>query len=159
MSSLRRRRFLQTGGAVVVTALTGCTAATDQPGTTSSPRTTEPTGDAPSPPEWTQTTDCGGEYDGRHESVVRVEQITASLDSGATSIQFSALSAGEQSILQSVTEDGGYATCDTSDAFDQFVDRIQQHRNDQSGNDNVYLEQEGTYYRLYVKALDQVYAH
>lgn len=161
-----RRRLLQASGLVVPGALAGCLglpsrSTTETPtGTDTSPsdRSSETTDDGASLTEWKRSTDCEGEYDGMHDSVIRVKAVSDGHGDGYAPIHFSNLSPAEQDILRVVTEEGGYGTCDASDAFDRFVDRVQDRRQRQS-EDGVYLERETTYYRLYVEKLDQVYAY
>lgn len=93
-----------------------------------------------------------------HDSVIRVEAVSDGHPDEYAPIHFSNLSPAEQDILRVVTEEGGYGTCNASDAFDRFVDRVQDRRQRQS-EDGVYLERVTTYYRLCVEKLDQIYAH
>lgn len=157
MLGLRRRRLLVASNAVMISVLAGCATTADQPDTASSTSSREQTDSNSSLTDWTSSVDCEGEPDAMHDSVIKVEEVTENLGPEYDPIQFSSLSAAEQSILKTVVEDGGYATCEPSDAFEQFVDRVQD-RSHQSERMRVYLEREGTYYRLYVEVLDEVYA-
>jgi hypothetical protein len=127
---------------------------------TPSPTTSdEPTDTASALTDWERATDCEGEYDGMHDSVLRVEDVTTDLDAAYAPIHFSNLTDDEQAILRPVTEEDGYGTCDASEAFDRFVDRVIDAAERQEEDDAVYLERNGTYYRLYVEVTDQVYAY
>lgn len=161
-----RRRVLRAGCLVAAGVLTGCASTPVESGTTSPTGTdtgpsgspTRTTDDDASLTDWERSTDCEGEYDGMHDSVIEVERVTDSLGDEYAPIHFSDLSADEQSIIRTVTEEGGYSTCNASEAFDKFVERVIDHRRQQN-KDAVYLEREDTYYQLYVEKLDQVYAH
>lgn len=109
---------------------------------------------------WERSTDCEGEHDGMYDSVVKVARVAEELPKIYDPIEFSKLSSAEKDILRKVTDVGGYGTCDTSDAFDSFVDRVTDHRERQEADEmHVYLERGGTYYGLYVEVLDQVFAY
>ncbi len=109
---------------------------------------------------WERSTDCEGEHDGMYDSVVKVARVAEELPEIYDPIEFSKLPEAEKDILREVTSVGGYGTCNTSDAFDSFVDRVTDHREHQESDEmHVYLERDGTYYGLYVEVLDQVYAY
>lgn len=151
-----RRRLLQAGCAIPLGAFAGCLATAGGSGDSTPKDPDETTDDAPSLADWERSTDC----DRMHDSVVRVERVTASPADEHVSIRFADLSPGEKDVLGTVTRDGGYGTCDTSDAFHRFVERIGDRR-DRRDTDSmrVYLERNGTYYGLYVEHADQVYAY
>jgi hypothetical protein len=153
-----RRRVLQASGVVALGALAGCSAMADQAATNPQEDPTETTVDGDSLTDWERSTDCEGKYDGMHDSVIKVQQVTTSLGNAYDPIHFSNLSTEEQSILRTVTEEGGYRTCDTSDAFQAFVERVSEHRQRQAETRRVYLKREEIYYGLYVEKLDQVYS-
>lgn len=157
MRSPTRRRWLQVIAAGATAACAGCTGA--PAGTESDPGTgSESTDGGESLTDWERSTDCEGEHDGMHDSVIAVERVTNSLEEGYAPIHFSDLTPGEKDILRTVMEEGGYGTCDASGSFRRFIDRVVDRRRRQE-RDEVYLEREATYYRLYVEKLDQVYAH
>lgn len=161
-----RRRLLQATSGIVVGAIAGCIGSPNESvpenqTTTGDERTKTPeetTAGDDSLTDWERSTDCEGEEDGMHDSVIKVEQIRDGIDEEYDAIHFSDLTSDEQEILRTVTEEGGYGTCDASDVFDRFVDRVSDRRQRQD-KDGVYLERDDTYYRLYVEKLDQVYAH
>lgn len=178
-----RREVLRAGSALSVGAFAGCIAGsggsnvnpserfdadpskqsdTDpaKQSTTESPKKTdETTGATSSLTDWERSTDCEGEHDRMHDSVVEVERVATSVDDDYAPIAFSSCTPGERDILRTVTEDGGYGTCDPSDAFHRFVERVIDHTERQTEDRHVYLEREGTYYGLYVEVSDQVYAY
>jgi len=98
-----------------------------------------------------------------YDSVIRVEQVVTELADGYVPIPFAELSPAEKAILRTVTEDGGYGTCDVSDGFVRFIKRVGTHRDQQRDSVDkemhVYLERTETYYGLYVEKQDQVYAY
>lgn len=107
--------------------------------------------DSDSLTDWERSTDC----DGMSDSVIRVDHVTTSLGNEYAPIHFTDLSPEEQEILRIVTEEGGYGTCDASDAFNRFDSRVIEHAIIQD-SDCVYLERDCIYYGLYVETLDQV---
>ena len=57
-------------------------------------------------------------------------------------------------------EKGGYATCDASGAFRSFVEKaVYEYAAEQDDDMKVFLEYDDTYYRLYIRQQDQVYAY
>ncbi|QLG63189.1 hypothetical protein [Halorarum salinum] len=163
---MKRRSIISTMGAGLV-SFAGCIAGGGQSDTdppkrtdTESPESTDgPADNTTSLTDWERSTDCEGEYDGMYDSVIRVERVTTSLGDEYTPIHFTNLTSEEQTILRPVTEKGGFGTCDASDAFHRFVDRISDTSERQDGDMHVYLDREGTYYGLYVEVQDQVYAY
>lgn len=154
-----RRRLLQAGSTIAIGTIGGCLAIMD-PSNMESPETPdETTEDTASLTDWERSTNCEGDPDGMYDSVIKVKRVTSSLGDDYVPIHFSALSAEEQSILRTVTEEGGYGTCDTSNAFDRFVERVYDHVKRQDGNRHVYLERKNTYYGLYVETLDEVHSY
>lgn len=146
MTHLTRRRLLQASSSIAIGALAGCLASMDPSGTESPETSDETTRDTGSLTDWERSTNCEGDPDGMYDSVIKVKRVTSSLGDDYVPIHFSALSADEQSILRTVTEEGGYGTCDTSNAFDRFVERVYDHVKRQDGNRHVYLERKNTYY-------------
>jgi hypothetical protein len=168
MERSTRRQFLRTGSAGALGLVGGYTAVADRSGTRPQASSTATTDDGgggggdgggDSLSGWERSTDCEGGRDKMHDSVVRVEAVTTSLADAYAPITFSELSPRERPILRTVTEEGGYGTCDVSDAFQTFVERVSDHRHQQDGKKRVYLEREGTHYGLYVEKLDQVYSY
>ena len=156
---MNRRTVVGAVGAAFA-SLAGCAAIGRQPSTASPKNTDETTPKATSSlTDWKRSTDCEGEHDSMHDSVIRVEEVATTLGDDYAPIDFSTLSSGEKPILRTVTEEGGYGTCDPADAFHRFVDRVTDHTERQREDRRVYLERGGTYYRLYVEVLDQVYAY
>lgn len=156
MADDSRRRLLQAAGWASIGLLSGCTSLQAPSGPESPQSPTDTTGTTDSLTDWERSTDC----DSMHDSVIKVERVRTTIPDNHSPIQFVDLSAGEQSILQTVTEEGGYGTCDTADDFEHFLDRVQDHLDRQNQGDmQVYLERNGTYYQLYVEDLDRVYAY
>jgi hypothetical protein len=112
---------------------------------------------------WERSADCERTPTGMYDSVIEVKQVVEELGDEYVPIRFSELTPEETAILRTVTEEGGYATCDTSGGFLRFIERVGTHREqqrDSAAEDmHIYLERDGTYYRLYVEKLDEVYAY
>lgn len=156
MPQLSRRRLLKASSGISAGVLTGCVSANGRSTTESPESPGKTTEDANSITDWKRSTNC----DSMHDSVIRVERVATSLGDEYAPIHFANLSPEEKRILRSVTEEGGYGTCDSSDAFQQFIGRVSDYRTRQDGDDmRIYLERESTYYGLYVEDLDQVYAY
>jgi hypothetical protein len=109
--------------------------------------------------DWERSTDCGKKHGSMHDSVVTVAAVRASVGDGYAPIRFSDLSTAEKDILRPVTEEGGYGTYEAGDAFGRFVQRMRDHQEKQDERRHVFLERDGTYYRLYVEVSDQVYVY
>lgn len=148
LSGMRRRTYLR-GTVFSALALSGCSTPGFSEGTT----TTTEIPDTDSLTDWTATTDC----DAMHESIIKVEWVRADLADDHAPIEFEDLSTGEQDILEVVLTEGGYATCDHSEAFRRFVDRVMTHR-DQQPQFMVHLHYQAEYYGLYVQQGDQVFS-
>lgn len=161
MGRLTRRDLLGSGAALALGGLAGCSGVVGRPATeTATPRGDESGDGETALTDWERSTDCEGEHDGMYDSVIRVERVAASVDAEYAPIAFDDLTMGEREILRAVTEDGGYGTCDPSEAFDRFVDRVVDHGERQRADGNrIYLECDDTYYGLYVEVSDQVYAY
>ena len=110
--------------------------------------------------DWERSTDCERDPDSTYDSVIEVQRVTSMLDDAYAPIHFSALTAGEKTVLRTVTEVGGYGACEVSDAFERFVDRVMDHwrRQDDATEMAIYLERDGTYYGPYIEQSDQVIA-
>jgi len=158
MPAVPRRRLLRSLAAGALGATAGCLSDGGSPATESS--TDTPIGTNLT--EWERSTDCvttakRDDMDELYDSVISVEQVGRSRPARFAHVEFSALTAAERDILRTVTDDGGYATCDPSPAFGRFVNRVQQ-RQHQEETTMVYLERNGTYYGLYVEVTDQVFS-
>lgn len=94
-----------------------------------------------------------------YDSVIKVAQVSRSVGDGYSPIKFTDLSTKEREIFRTVTEEGGYGTCDPSEVFHQLVNRVQDHGQRQEETMHVYLERNAAYYRLYVEVEDQVFAY
>lgn len=152
MEHLSRRHVLQASGGLALEALVGCLGRSDRIDTESPECRDELPDEKDSLTEWERSTDC----DDRYEGLIEVEVVTTSLGDEYAPIRFAELSPDEKEILRTVTEDGGYATCDTSQAFNQFEDRVSEHVYNEQEPDCVYLERECIYYGLYVQKLDEM---
>lgn len=166
MPRLTRRRLLEIAGVATVGSLAGCSALTGRPdadpGTQTDADSPENTGEStgtPSLTDWERSTDCEGEHDRLHDSVISVARVTTDLEDAYVPIQFDDLPPDEKAILRTVTEDGGYATCDPAEAFHRFLDRVLEHLDRQSDTTRIYLERAGTYYGLYVERSDEVFTY
>ena len=158
MPATSRRRLLRSLAAGALGATAGCLSDGGSPATESS--TDTPVGTNLT--EWERSTDCvttakRDDMDGMYDSVISVEQVGRSRTARFAHVEFADLTAAERDIVRTVTDDGGYATCDTSTAFGRFVDRVQQ-RQQQEETTMVYLERNGTYYGLYVEVTDKVFS-
>ena len=145
-----------------VTERTG--AATPDPTDRTTVAETETTGGHPLT-NWERSTDCvtteeRDDMDAMYDSVIKVAGVAEELPDGYAPIHFSKLPAAEKKILRAVTTEGGYGTCDPSEAFHRFVERVANRGERQDADRmHVYLERDGTYYRLYVEVTDQVFAY
>ncbi|MFC6952529.1 hypothetical protein [Halorubellus litoreus] len=157
MTDVPRRRLLQTaaaGVAAATAALGGCLSTRGIGGGTESEHTAPGNLTA-----WDHTPDCvtSEERDGmdeHYDSTIAVDHTTTSLDGGYAPVRFVALSDAERDLLDVVTTDGGYSTCDPSAAFDRFVVRVREHLQRQSDT-MAYLERGSAYYGLRVEVTDQ----
>jgi len=152
---LSRRSFLQamTIGGGVVSA--GCSrsvisnARTDQSpdGSSNSTRTSSA---SPLMREWKGdfSRNCGNNSM-PHDSVIEVDNATAELKDECQVIHMSDLTSEEKDILTTVTEKGGYGTCDPSNAFHQFSSRVEKSE--------LCLEYKGIYYNLSIRQNDVIY--
>lgn len=170
-----RRRLLSAGGAVALGAVAGCLAGADgsspgdseDPGGPEDPNGSEDPKDSDDPEDpggttdpdsltdWERSTTC----DRMHDSVISVQEVRTTIEDRFVPIHFSELPDDEQGILGVVLEEGGYGTCDASDAFSGFVSRVSDRRRRQDGDASAYLERDGTYYGLYVEQGDQVFTY
>ena len=158
MPSIPRRRLLRSLAAGALGSTAGCLSDGGSPAagsSTDTPVGTNLTG-------WERSTDCittekRDDMDEMYDSVISVEQVGRSRPARFAHVEFADLTTAERDILRTVTDDGGYATCDTSTAFGRFVNRVQK-RQQQAETTMVYLERNGTYYGLYVEVTDQVFS-
>lgn len=151
MTDRTRRHLLSTAGAFALAAMAGCASRVD-PSPTETPDRTEPRSDALT--DWERSSDCGP----MHDTVISVEETGDDSVADVTPITFADLSSEERSILGTVTEEGGYATCDPGDALHRFLDRVTAAI-DEHDSRRVALERDGTYYGLYVEFGDEVYSY
>lgn len=122
---------LSSGPGGVGEGTTADATATSKPGTTNSETTCDP----------------------MHESELRAEEISSAVD-GA--IRFSDLPKDERRLLDRAISAETYRTCEeVSRAFRSFAHRANERTNDDF---EAYLVRDGTYYDLYVRIGDQVFA-
>lgn len=163
-----RRTFLKSSTLTLTLGLAGCT--TQQPDNEDpQPTKTYKINTAnPNPVEdqtfqtWEPETNCNdGEMESMYNSEISVAEIKDKLSNEYNPIKYTDLPEEEQRILATVLEKGGYATCETSDAFNAFLDTaVNEHARKQEGDDmHAYLEYDGRYYQLYLRKQDQVYAY
>lgn len=178
----RRDVIRRTAVICVPLGLAGCTGSspateettqTDTPTETPTDTTTEPPTDElnvenPEPVSmavfdaWEPDTTCnGGERESMYNSEISVQNVLGDRPDGSNPIAYDGLPDGEKRILAEVLAVGGYATCDTSVAFQSFLEKaVYDYAAEQEGDDmHVWLEYEGTYYRLYLRKQDQVFAY
>jgi|GEM_PF-1009918 hypothetical protein len=167
-----RRGLLRDAAASLATAtaagvLAGCVS--DGPGNgtrTTTSSTTKPTDDDPDGSDltdWDESPDCitSGERDDQdamYDSVISVQSVNERIADTYAPIQYADLTAPEREVIDAVTTDGGYATCETGEGFDRFLDRVREHGEKQDLR-TIFLERDDTYYGLYVEDLDQVYSY
>ncbi|WP_227355087.1 hypothetical protein [Haladaptatus salinisoli] len=159
---MNRRTLVASLPAVFVGGCLGRSTPASAPETTKRerPGEREKTGNnEPSLTDWERSTDCGETHDSMHDSVIRVERVRSEIGDGYAPIRFSTLSSAEKAILRTVVEEGGYGTCDPSDAFHRFVERVGNRAERQAEDRHAYLERDGTYYGLYVELSDQVFVY
>lgn len=160
MPKSSRRQFLAALAGSTATGLAGCVAgpAGEPPSATTTP--SSPTGGNTG---WERSTDCEHTPTGMYDSVIRIEAVRETLPDGYAPIAYTALTAPERAIIDQVLEQGGYGTCNVSDAFNRFLERVGTAREQQTDaveeDLHIYLAYEGRYYRLYVEKTDQVYAY
>lgn len=178
-----RREFLRRTAAICVPlGLAGCTGAspatdgttqTDTPTETPTDTTTDPPTDEvnvenPKPVSeavfdaWEPDTNCnGGERESMYNSEISVKNVVDERPAGSNPIAYDGLPDAEKRILAEVLAVGGNATCDTSAAFQSFLEKaVYEYAAEQEGDDmNVWLEYEGAYYKLYLRKQDQVFAY
>jgi len=148
-----RRKVLKTATTLSAVIVAGCTSS-------GSPVSGSPTGTPTPHPDlnkdwnWEWSGECEQTPTGMHSSIIKVERTWSTLEQ-ADPISFATLTTEEREILETVTETGGYGTCDASDAFLQFIERV---RTKTGGDPDelVFLERDGVYYQLYVVKQDQV---
>lgn len=63
--------------------------------------------------------------------------------------------------IAEVLEVGGYATCDPAGSFQSFLEKaVYDYAATQEGEEtDVWIAYEKTYYKLYIRKQDQVFAH
>ncbi|WP_232703478.1 hypothetical protein [Halobacterium wangiae] len=121
------RRSVVVALGTTVASLAGCTSSGKRQPTesrkTTGKTTTNGTDGESSLTDWEATTDCEGEPNDMHDSVIKVARVESSIEDGHVPIHFSDLTTEEQAITRTVTETGGYGTCEVSDAFHRLVER------------------------------------
>lgn len=132
---------------------TGAEPTTDDPTTT-----VESTASRSDLTSWERSTDC----DGMHDSVIKVEWVASSIRDAFAPIEFSELPEAEQALLEPVVTEGGVGTCEPSDAFVRFSERVAEHWSEQNEDGDgprvVALAYDGRYFGLYVEKDDEVYS-
>lgn len=112
---------------------------------------------------WEPDTNCNdGEREAMYNSEISVQDVHNELDDSYNPLAYDGLPDEEKRILAKVLENGGYATCDTSEAFQSFVEKaVYEYAAEQDDDDDmkVFLEYDDTYYRLHIRKQDQVYAY
>jgi hypothetical protein len=153
-----RRRVLKTATTLGAVAVAGCvgsgTPLSGSPTETPTPHP-DPGGDW----DWEWSGECAQtptDIIVQERSTIEVERAWSTLEH-VDPIRFSALTTEEREILETVIETGGYGTCDISDAFGQFLERVRTHK-DGNSTDLVFLERDGVYYQLGIIKQDQVIA-
>lgn len=175
-----RRQFLSFGSIGAVAVFAGCIS---PPGDEERPPTEQPPIDEDTPTEtqtkdidvenptptsirtytdWEPNTNCNdGERESMYNSEISVTEVVDSVTGNYYPIQYEELPTAQKQILAEVIELGGYATCETSTAFNNFLEKAVYENGEDQPADNIeiYLEYDGTYYQLYLRKQDQVYAY
>lgn len=111
---------------------------------------------------WEPDTNCtDGTPESMYNSEISVQSVIDDRPAGSNPIAYAGLPADEKRILGEVLAVGGYATCETSEAFQSFAAKaVYEHAATQDGDEtSVYLEYDETYYKLYIRKQDQVFAY
>lgn len=113
--------------------------------------------------KWEPDTNCNdGEQESMYNSEISVQDVHDELDASYNPIAYADLPDEEKRILAEVLEQGGYATCNVSEAFQSFLEKaVYEYAAQQEDDDDmkVFLEYDETYYRLYIRKQDEVYAY
>lgn len=154
------RRALLRAAAVAGCGVSGCLGSTFHADSGSPAATASSTPTAtPAHPDalttWERSTDC----DAMHDSAIAVNAVAADVPDGRSPVRFADLTAGERGILRAVTTEGGYATCEVSESFQRFLERVRETVEAQDGAMRVWIARGDRYYRLYVEKQDQVFAY
>lgn len=175
---LSRRKVLRRSAAVSVTlGLAGCVDSLPGNEPTSTVNATEMPTETPTDElqvenpepvseevftEWEPDTNCKVDKpESMYNSEVSVQSVLDEQPDSVNPIPYESLPDGERRIIAEVLEVGGYATCDTSEAFQSFLEKaVYDYADKQEGDaTNVWLEYEKNYYKLYIRKQDQVYAY
>lgn len=158
MPETTRRRLLRSTSLFLLGILSGCVS-NDTGSETRFPTGSDerPNGNS-SLTAWEPSTHCSEKAVSMYNSVISVEEVREDIDEGVGPIQFEDVPPEEREILRTVTEEGGYGTCNTSEAFGEFVDRVEERRSQQDGA-TIYSAREGQYYGLYVEVTGQVFSY
>ena len=90
----------------------------------------------------------------RYTSEIRIEGTQSSIENTNSPIVFSELPPEEQALLRKVIQNGRVLKCEPSPTFERFVGRVSEKVVE--GEPVVFLKRGDTYYRLYVRTLDEV---
>lgn len=170
-----RRRFL-TASAVSIPVIAGVAGCLDRlsqeeapPDTPTDTPTDELNVENPDPVNaavfdaWEPDTNCNeGEQESMYNSEISVQDVHNDLSDRYNPIAYDDLPDDEKQILATMLENGGYATCETSGAFRSFTEKaVYEYAAEQNEDDDlkVFLEYDDTYYRIYIRQQDQVYAY
>lgn len=166
-----RRKFLSLSASVVSLGLAGCMddqeAEEPQPEEDDQQIPDDLNVENPTPvsqqefDDWEPDTNCGGDQpDSMINSEISVSETTNSIGDGFNPVSYDSLPQSQKEILAVVLTERGYATCEESDAFGTFLeDAVEASREQENDSTSVYLEYEETYYKLYLRRADQVYAY
>lgn len=164
-----RRGFLKTSAASVAGSVVfaGCLGRSLQDEPSTETPTDERNGANPDPASneafesWEPDTICNdGEQEAMYNSEISVQNVRKELDDSYHPIAYDDLPDEEKQLLAKVLENGGHATCDPAGAFQSFLERaVNEYAAKQEDDRKIFLEYDDTYYRLYIRKQDQVYAY
>lgn len=112
---------------------------------------------------WDENLDCNNGTDEEYHAQKREVSVIAVVDeigSEYKPIPYTSLSTEQKHIIAPVIANGGFATCESSDAFNSFLSTAYNEygREQEADAMTIYLEYDGRYYQLYLQKQDQVYA-
>lgn len=113
---------------------------------------------------WEADLDCQNGTDESYHAQKRevsIQSVKDEIGSEYNPVPYAELTDAQKEILALVIEHGGFATCESNDAFNSFLDvAVNEYAREQEADAmNVYLEYDGRYYKLYIQKQDQIYAY
>lgn len=110
---------------------------------------------------WEPDTNCSDDQpESMLNSEIGVKAVLENLPEEYDPISYDSLPHSQKELLAITLTEGGYATCEESDAFSTFLQNAVETTRNQEGDDShAYLEYDGAYYQLYLRRADQVYTY